>query len=179
MNFVGIDNGKQGAIAIIDGSFNRLWLRKMPSTEVGIYNALSQWGSKGLTLGTSINTETLTMGPIVEIESFAIVEAVPFLPAAIRGHKSAMQLGINHGIILGILTALRISYETIRVGTWRKAFGITGKDPAAKKAAAITIAQRLFPGVNLRATPQCRKDDHNMAEALLMAEYGRRIHGRA
>ena len=34
--------------------------------------------------------------------------------------------------------------------------------------------KRLFPGVNLKATERCRKDHDGIAEALLIAEYGRR-----
>ena len=42
------------------------------------------------------------------------------------------------------------------------------------KNTSIEVCKRLFPGVNLKATDRCKKDHDGMAEALLIAEYGRR-----
>ena len=48
--------------------------------------------------------------------------------------------------------------------------------PGETKSASITVAKRLFGGVSLKRTAKCRKDCDGMADALLLAEYGRRIH---
>jgi hypothetical protein len=42
------------------------------------------------------------------------------------------------------------------------------------KDASLALARDLFPGVNL-VPPGCRKQSHDFAEALLLAEYGRRV----
>jgi hypothetical protein len=49
------------------------------------------------------------------------------------------------------------------------------RDVGSAKGAAVLVAQRLFPGVNLRLTPRARKDHDGAAEALLLAEHARRI----
>jgi hypothetical protein len=36
------------------------------------------------------------------------------------------------------------------------------------------VCEKLFPGVDLRATERSRKPSDGLAEALLMAEYARR-----
>lgn len=57
--------------------------------------------------------------------------------------------------------------------TWQRTmFAGLGK-VADTKAASILVAKRLFPGVDLRPG-QCRKDQDGLADALLLAEYGRR-----
>jgi hypothetical protein len=56
---------------------------------------------------------------------------------------------------------------------WQKLMhaGLTGDDIKQK---SIIAAKRLFPGVSLKRTERCRKDDHGKADAVLIAEYGRR-----
>jgi hypothetical protein len=46
------------------------------------------------------------------------------------------------------------------------------------KQRSIIAAKRLFPEVSLRRTERSRKDDDGISDAILLAEYGRRIHGR-
>jgi hypothetical protein len=42
------------------------------------------------------------------------------------------------------------------------------------KENSIEVCKKLFPQVNLLATPRCKKEHDGIAEALLMAEYTRR-----
>ena len=46
------------------------------------------------------------------------------------------------------------------------------------KNTSIDLCKRLFPDINLLATPRSRKPHDGMAEALLIAEYGRRHYER-
>ena len=98
----------------------------------------------------------------------ACVEKVGAMPG--QGVTSMFNFGQGFGFILGVLAALGIGVQLVPPGTWKKEFSLVGKD----KAASIEVCRRLFPGVNLRASEQCRKDSDGMAEALLMAEYARR-----
>jgi hypothetical protein len=68
-----------------------------------------------------------------------------------------------------LLQAYGIAYELIRPQKWKKEFSITGD-----KNSSIAVCKRLFPDVSLLRTERSRKDDDNLAEALLMAEYARR-----
>ena len=73
-----------------------------------------------------------------------------------------------------MLTALGIPYQLTRAKTWGKVMhqGIEHKDP---KARSIEAARRLWPGQSLLRTPRCTTPDDGIAEALLLAEFGRRV----
>lgn len=103
-------------------------------------------------------------------QTFCVVEHVNAMPG--QGVTSCFSFGQNFGFILGLLTAFGIPYELVRPQKWKKEFSCT-----SDKNTSIEVAQRLFPGVSLKRTPKCRKPHDGMAEALLLAEWGRRHHG--
>lgn len=86
-----------------------------------------------------------------------------------QGVSSTFNFGMNFGFIQGVLRAYNISYELVTPQKWKKEFSCT-----SNKNTSIEVCKRLFPGVNLKATDRCKKDHDGMAEALLIAEYGRR-----
>lgn len=108
--------------------------------------------------------------PEERLGAFCVVEHVNAMPG--QGVTSCFSFGQNFGFILGLLTAFRIPYELVRPQKWKKEFSCT-----SDKNTSIEVAQRLFPGVDLRRTPQCRKPHDGICEALLMAEWGKRHHG--
>ena len=101
--------------------------------------------------------------------AFVIVEDVHAMPK--QGVTSMFNFGLNKGWILGLLYAYNIPTELVSPQKWKKMFSLNGE-----KQKSIDCARRLFPKVNLFATPRCKKPHDGIAEALLMAEYGRRIH---
>lgn len=86
-----------------------------------------------------------------------------------QGVSSTFNFGMNFGFIQGVLKAYGIPYELVTPQKWKKEFSCT-----SDKNTSIEVCKRLFPNVNLKATDRCRKDHDGMAEALLIAEYGRR-----
>lgn len=118
---------------------------------------------------TEAERELNAMMRVVPVEPFCVVEHVNAMPG--QGVTSCFSFGQNFGFILGLLTAFRIPYELVRPQKWKKEFSCT-----SDKNTSIEVAQRLFPGADLRRTQQCRKPHDGIAEALLMAEYARRIH---
>ena len=99
---------------------------------------------------------------------FCIVEHVGAMPG--QGVTSCFSFGANFGLCLGLLTAFRIPYELVRPQKWKREFSCT-----SDKNTSIAVAQRLFPGVDLRRTPKCTKPHDGICEALLMAEYAKRM----
>lgn len=97
----------------------------------------------------------------------AVVEHVGAMPG--QGCVSMFNFGTSFGWLQGMLEALGVSYELVRPQKWKKEFGCT-----SDKNTSIAVAQRLFPGVDLRRTPKCSKPHDGMSEALLLAEYSRR-----
>lgn len=105
---------------------------------------------------------------VLEVDSVRVcLEHVGAMPG--QGVTSMFNFGQNFGYIKGLLEAYQISYELVRPQKWKKEFGITGD-----KNSSVEVCKRLFPGVSLRRTERCRKDDDGMAEALLMALYAKR-----
>ena len=103
-----------------------------------------------------------------------VIEKVQLRPG--ESGTSALTIGRNVGIIIGWLMAKVIPYEEVPAQTWKKAVGATCDSkakPKEKKAASVAAARRLFPQVEL-VLPRCKNYHDGMAEALLIAEYGRR-----
>lgn len=90
---------------------------------------------------------------------------------------NSLQIGINYGLILGQLRALGIPVIEVQPVTWKAHFKLRnqgGESPKQLKEKSIALARSLFPHVVLKATPRCTIYHDGMAEALLLAEYGRR-----
>ena len=98
----------------------------------------------------------------------AVVESVHAMPG--NGAVSMFKFGKGCGEILGILAALGVVIHEPTPQAWKKAM-LAGTDKG--KDASIQVAENLFPEINL-VPKGCRKPHDGMAEALLMAEYGRR-----
>lgn len=96
------------------------------------------------------------------------VEEVHSMPQ--QGVKSMFTFGKGFGTILGILEALEFKYELVKPQTWKTHVGVT-----ADKRTSVKRAQELFPDVSLLPTPRCRVPADGMAEALLIAYYGKEV----
>lgn len=106
----------------------------------------------------------------IEAPAFCVLERVGAMPG--QGVTSMFHFGENFGFAQGVLKTIGIPFELVTPQRWKKAFGVT-----QDKNSSIEVCKRMFPGVELKRTARCRKEDDGIAEALLMAEYGRRIHG--
>ena len=101
----------------------------------------------------------------------ACVERVNAMPQ--QGVTSMFTFGKSAGYIEGVLSAFHIPYQTILPKRWKHEYSLNGD-----KNNSIICCQKLFPDVNLLRTPKCIKPSDGMAEALLIAEYGRRLYKR-
>ena len=107
-----------------------------------------------------------------QFRMFAVIEHVGAMPG--QGVTSCFSFGESFGWLQGVLDAMKIPYELVRPQKWKKEFSCT-----SDKNTSIAVAQRLFPGVDLRRTPRCRKLHDGKAEALLIASYAQRRFGGA
>lgn len=159
--YIGIDPGKDGAMAILGYRDAPLLV---PFNESEYANELRM-----LDPLRSVETSAhcLTVHGAIPDEAFCVVEHVSAMPG--QGVTSCFSFGRNFGFILGLLRAFGIPYQLVRPQKWKKEFSCT-----SDKNTSIEVAQRMFPGVDLRRTPRCTKPHDGIAEALLMAEYARR-----
>lgn len=95
-------------------------------------------------------------------ELIALLERVHASPQ--MGVTSAFTFGRGYGKLEMALTAARIPFDYVQPAKWQRAMGcLTKGDKNVSKARA----QQLFPELKIT---------HAIADALLIAEYGRRLH---
>lgn len=150
--YIGIDPGKNGAIAVIC-SINDDITARARSFEKIRYKTILKY------LPEEDN--------IVKKNVFCVLERVSAMPG--QGVKSMFSFGENYGYIQGLLEAYEVPYELVTPQTWKKEFGVT-----SDKNTSIDVCERLFPSVDLYRTERSRKKDDGLAEAILLAEYARR-----
>lgn len=78
---------------------------------------------------------------------------------------TAFTTGVGGYMYHLLFVSKEVPFDTVPPATWKKHMGLTGKD----KAASRVKAQMLFP-----KAPLWRVEDHNRAEALLLALYASR-----
>lgn len=98
----------------------------------------------------------------------AAVEKVGAMPH--QGVTSMFNFGQSYGFIQGVLTAFGIPYQLVPPNVWKKNYSLIGKD----KKASIDVCRKLFPNLNLLATPKSRVPSDGLAEAALLALYAKR-----
>jgi len=90
-----------------------------------------------------------------------VIENVHSMPK--QGVASSFKFGMSFGFLLGIITASEIRYEKVTPQKWQKELNCrSGGDKNVTKSKA----QELFPKVQVT---------HGNADALLIAEYARRL----
>lgn len=142
---IGVDPGANGGIAWITDG--KACVEKMPDTLQDLWELLCD-------IHTNMWQEK--QPPIK-----AYIEQVASSPQ--MGVVSAFSFGRGYGNLEMALTAAGIPFERVRPQVWQKALNcLTGGSKNITKARA----QELFP--NIKCT-------HSVSDALLIAEYGRRL----
>lgn len=151
---IGIDPGKDGAIAILWPEYGSLRedMIRVVAFDKNAFRA---------------NLEEASRSRACDYRVVCVLEHVGAMPG--QGSVSMFHFGENFGWIQGVLDTLGLPYELVRPQKWKKEFSCT-----SDKNTSIAVAQRLFPGVDLRRTPKCKGPHDGICEALLMAEYARR-----
>lgn len=95
-------------------------------------------------------------------------------PMPKNGSISSYKLGLNTGIVIGVVQAEAIPLVRVSAATWKAYNGLMRKP----KDVAIGLARELYPDFKDRLK---RVKDHNRAEAVLIGRYGvyRQIQERA
>ncbi len=153
LHFIGIDPGVAGGIAVVDHYGHPIETHKMPDTERDLLDILEGYGT-GVDLAGSSRA-------VLEKVNAGVFGARKF--GQRMGVVSAFTFGVGIGRLTMALTASRIPFDQIAPGTWQALLQCkTGGDKNVSKRRA----QQLFPSV---------KVTHAIADALLLAEYCRRI----
>lgn len=91
-----------------------------------------------------------------------------------QGVSSTFKFGQHYGMLRMALIAASIGFETVAPGVWQRAIGcLSGGDKKVTRAKA----QEMFPSVHIVGRGD-KAPTHAIADALLIAEYGRRKHAQ-
>ena len=162
MIFIGVDPGKSGALARI-GHYS---VSVQPMPVIPGRNSRPEYD-----LVQIRNWLLVLMTPG---QLFVTVERSQPLPPKMRGTIANFQRGVACGW-QWMLLGMAIPHQLVRPQDWQKVM-LTGTPGLDTKQRSIIAAQRLFPEVSLLRTERSRKPDHNLSDALLIAEFGRRTH---
>lgn len=164
MIYVGIDPGLSGGIA-------RIIFHGGPVFEpdsINLYVMPTIPGPRGkneLNLSTVYNLLGYNAPSRITIERAQVFRG--------QGITSSGRIMENYGRLVGLMAGMRLPFVEVRPQTWQKSFGISSKN-GNTKSSSVLVAQQLFPGVNLMATPRCKKPHDGMSDALLIAEWCKR-----
>ena len=149
---IGIDPGISGGIAVIYPDMIRVIPMPIAGKEIDVMRVVEFLPWK-----------------IDDPDILAYVEKVGAFPG--QGTVSMWKFGFVTGIIHGVLRTLDIPLTLVTPQAWKKEI-LAGTDKS--KEAAIDWCRRVYPNVNLLATPRSTKPHSGMCDALCIAEYGRR-----
>lgn len=153
MFFVGVDPGASGGIAVINESRRVVLVTAMPPSDREILDVLKLgWLEVAGEQGRSM--------------AHAYLERVWSSPG--WGHVGAFRFGVSYGGLRMALIASLVAFDEVMPRDWQRAIGVSYPKKATntqKKNITKRRAEQLFP--TTRVT-------HAIADALLLAEYGRR-----
>jgi crossover junction endodeoxyribonuclease RuvC len=162
MIYLGIDPGLTGAVAAINSANDSAMLFDLPTKEV-IGGGMVKRRIDGLDLAHMLRTLASSTDDV--LVTCELVGVMGGKNNAVQTQGSLMR---TFGAIEAILDAVRFPTNYVRPQAWKKFYDL-GKD----KSAGLDMARRLYPSAQDALK---RVKDHNRAEALLLAHYGRAHH---
>lgn len=169
MKYIGVDVGKNGGIAILDGNRN-LQLYTIPKikTKVDLPSLVNLINS-------------------LDDDSFVCIEDVHSIHGS--SAKSNFEFGKIAGTILGMVVYRELPYALVPPKTWQSEIWTTPDKvykPSKKhksgrmvdtKPTSLLAAKRLFPKESFLATERSTKPHDGLYDSALIAEYCKRVYG--
>ena len=156
MNIVGIDCGLDGILANIDDK-GYVGFEPTPTLPKG-------------KSGRQYDDAEMARLLRATTPGMVVLEKQQAMPG--QGVSSMFSVGLGFGLWRGIVAALGLRVLIVHPRTWQAVMlrDIPGADT---KSRSIIAAKRLFPAAVLRRSARGKKDDHNIADAILLAGYGK------
>jgi len=149
--YMGIDPGQKGAIAFINLNTNNIGIFDMPLLP----------DKKGI----DVNQFYYNIDGNSSV--FIVLEKAQAMPK--QGVTGVFNYGVGYGKLLAAIEILGLPYCEVRPQMWKKEFSLK-----RDKKQSVNMAGKLFPQIKDQLiTPRGALKD-GRAEALLLAEYGRR-----
>ena len=169
MIVVGIDPGKDWAVAVLVREEGERWpgrvtLHLTPTVRVGKVGGKEDYDIARM-------REILTSVPGVTLVVIEKQQAMKLPGKKAQGTASTFSTGWGFGLWCGLIAGLGLPMQIVHPRTWQSTMhrDIPGSDT---KGRSILAAGRLFPDLDLRATPRSTKPHHGKADAILIAVFG-------
>lgn len=177
MIHIGIDPGIAGAVCELDSTTRTVRFFDTPIVQVKSGKTMKNMLNipecvallRALSEGGNVKATIEKVSPMPGMPGRSFAAANPGKPQGM-GVTSAFSFGKGYGIWLGILSALAIPFEEAHPLTWKKTMMA---DMGKEKDASRVKAMQLYPAT---ASGLTLKKHHGRADALLLAEFGRRTH---
>ena len=144
MRIVGIDPGVTGALALHAGG------RLMDVCDMPVYDG---------------RTDPLGLHELLTTWEPDVVYIEHTQPMPRNGNIASFSLGLNSGVIIGVVGSMRHPFVRVRPVAWKRKMSVLQKD----KNAIRGIVREIYPEW---ADTFKRVKDHNRAEAVLISRYG-------
>jgi len=167
--FVGVDNGLDGAVVVIDEAENVVLKFVMPVTKAKKGRVFDVFE-----LAKTLHTD-LIMG-YGNDDVYVGIEKAQVFP--ISGKRSCFMTGFAYGMIQGIFAALGLGYELITPKSWQKSI-FEGLNQDDTKVASVLFCKRKWPDTEWRATVKSRKEHDGLTDAACIALYLKRKHNES
>jgi len=125
MIFIGVDPGRSGAMAVVNGRGQVLHIVKNNSTERDLWQSLCDWAA-------------------LTPRSYAVIESVHSMPK--QGVASSFKFGVSYGFLRGLLIASGIRFTEVSPVKWQTAMRCRTK---GDKNVSKARAQQLFPRLHI------------------------------
>lgn len=160
MIFIGIDNGLDGGIVVIDKDEQIRGSTVMPT----INQDKKEYDIKRI-------VSTLCLSKFIDSKIMVILEKAQVHP--ISGKRACFMTGYGYGVIQGILNSLDFPYQVVAPNEWMKnVLNNTKKD----KKASIEYCLRKYPNNDWKRTERSTTIHSGLTDACCMAIYGCRLH---
>jgi crossover junction endodeoxyribonuclease RuvC len=156
MIIIGIDPGKTGGIAVLAEDWYDVYPIPLAGDEIDM---TSIYSSLRLAIEPSRSDQHIA----------AFIEKVGAMPG--QGVSSMFSFGFTTGALHGIIASLGIPRYMVTPQAWKK---VVLEGTSKDKNAAIEYCRRAYPFISLLATDRSKVCHTGMADAICIAEYGRR-----
>ena len=178
MIYLGIDNGKDGAVVVIGPNGGIVAKHKTPllkaSTKGGKKRGRDEYNIFEM---RNILLKTRDEAAGINLEPLVIIEKAQPLPSSLGGVAANYQRGFSFGLWQGLLMGLGIPYQVVTPQAWQKEM-LAGINAADTKQAAAIAAQRLWPNENWKKSELAKTMDEGFVDAALIGMFGLRLLSR-
>lgn len=165
--YIACDPGKNGAWAAINA--DGIILEEMPiiGDRKDKNSVLGRIGIRQLLYPYNVNQT------VVLIEKPICFGARPGKQT--QGIASQCKAFKFQGEVVGIVSTMGFRLYEVHPKAWQAVMYKGEPKREKKKDTSAIVAQRLFPDIDFKRTPRCTKAHDGFTDAILIAEYGRRM----